>query len=221
MQKIQRRVLRLSGTVEALDSRKPSSCILGQSDPPSPPNKVGSLCGRRSNGSSVRDWEKWNRGLCKARAPCIIKITSRGNWGLTPLGTFWGMYRVYLWIIYLGGLGRSSYTLLVEVCSPEDDNSQHTFLYWACVLSRTLLVPMLSKDKNLTIFSLSIICFLIHLCSKNTGINELELFLSVQFSSIKYIYSHCCTIITVICPQKFFTIPNCSSAHIKSNSQCW
>ena len=55
MQKIQRRVLRLSGTVEALDSRKPSSCILGQSDPPSPPNKVGSLCGRRSNGSSVRD----------------------------------------------------------------------------------------------------------------------------------------------------------------------
>ena len=182
---------------------------------------MGNLCRRRSNGSSVRDWEKWNRGERKARAPCIIKITSRSNWGLTPLETFWGMYRVYLWIIYLGGLGRHSYTLLVEVFSPEDGNSQYTVLYWACVLSRTLFVPMLSKDKNLTIFFLSIICFLIHVCSKNIGINELELFLSVQFSSIKYVYSHCCTIIIIICLQKFFIIPNCNSAHIKSNSQCW
>ena len=152
----------------------------------------------------------------------VLSRSLRGATGAwPPLETFWGMYRVYLWIIYLGGLGRHSYTLLVEVFSPEDGNSQYTVLYWACVLSRTLFVPMLSKDKNLTIFFLSIICFLIHVCSKNIGINELELFLSVQFSSIKYVYSHCRTIIIIICLQKFFIIPNCNSAHIKSNSQCW
>ena len=70
-------------------------------------------------------------------------------------------------------------------------------------------MPMLSKDKNLTIFFLSIFCFLIHLCSKNTGINELELFLSVQFSSIKYIHGG-------VQPSRLSTSRTFSSSHTET-----
>lgn len=124
----------------------------------------------RSNGSAVRDWGKRNRGGSKAKARCVIKVTSMGNWGLIPLGTFWGMNRVFLWFIYWGKMGRS-----IHPPAP--------ILYWLRVSPLRMVIPNTHssvlglcagqdpacahavKGKQSYHFFLSILCFLNHLFS--------------------------------------------------------